>query len=101
MKRPGIVAACVLLAACTAVNANEYDPLHTLLGKLPEFKLTDQNGNVVTRDDLTGKVCVISVYFSCCNTMCPITQNNMAGLQDRLAGWPDVLLISINVFPGH
>src|SRR5262245_43678052 len=101
MKRALSFALVIVLAGALPAAADSYDPLHTSLGKLPDFKLSDQNGNIVERDQLLGKVCVISVYFSCCNTMCPITQNAMAGLQERLAGWPHVLLISINVFPGH
>jgi protein SCO1 len=101
MKRIILLTSVAILAGCAAARGDEYDPLHTSLGPLPPFKLADQNGNIVEREHLLGKVCVVSVFFSCCNTFCPITQNNMAKLQDRLAGWPDVLLISINVFPGH
>jgi protein SCO1 len=101
MKRAAIVAVVAIMIGSAAARADQYDPLHTPLGMLPQFKLADQNGNPIQREQLLGKVCVISVFFSCCNTVCPITQNAMAGLQDRLAGWPDVLLISINVYPGH
>jgi protein SCO1/2/putative membrane protein len=69
------------------------------LGKVPDFTLTDQNGNTVTRADLDGKVCVVSVFFSCCKDICPRTQAAMARLQEKFAGNPNVLLISINVYP--
>jgi len=101
MKRAAIVAVVAIMIGSAAARADQYDPLHTPLGPLPPFKLADQNGNPVQREQLLGKVCVVSVFFSCCNTVCPITQKAMAGLQDRLAAWPDVLLISINVYPGH
>jgi len=101
MNRAALVALVIILAGCQAARGDDYDPLHTPLGKLPQFKLSDQDGNPVDRERLAGKVCVVSVFFSCCTTACPITQNAMAGLQERLAGWPDVLLVSINVYPGH
>jgi protein SCO1 len=101
MKLALFAAALLILTATGAARGDDYDPLHTTLGKLPQFSLLDQNGKPVQREQLLGKVCVISVFFSCCTTMCPITQKNMASLQDRLAGWPDVLLVSINVYPGH
>jgi protein SCO1 len=101
MKLALFAAAVLILTATAAARGDEYDPLHTPLGKLPQFNLLDQNGKPVQREQLLGKVCVISVFFSCCTTMCPITQKNMASLQDRLAGWPDVLLVSVNVYPGH
>jgi uncharacterized membrane protein YozB (DUF420 family) len=89
---------CVLLLTGT-LHAQPFDSLHQKLGPMPEFKLTDQNGNTVTRQDLAGKVCVVSVFFSCCNTVCPKTQAAMARLQERFANNDNVLLLSINVYP--
>jgi protein SCO1 len=101
MKAVVVFALILVFAGCATAQGDDYDPLHTTLGPLPVFKLADQNGNSVQREQLLGKVCVVSVFFSCCTTACPITQNAMARLQENLAGWPDVLLISINVYPGH
>lgn len=101
MKAYLVLGLLLLLVGSAAVQGEEFDSLHQSLGPLPDFKLTDQSGHMIGREQLLGKVCVVSVFFSCCNTFCPITQNAMAGLQDRLAGYPDVLLISVNVFPGH
>jgi protein SCO1/2/putative membrane protein len=75
------------------------DSLRNSLGPMPPFKLTDQNGNTVTRQSMEGKVCVVSIFFSCCDKVCPKTQAAMARLQERFAGSGDVLLISININP--
>jgi protein SCO1/2/putative membrane protein len=107
MKRICVGAVLLVLLPWAAAPAGvdqgqaEYDSLHQTIGAVPDFKLTDQNGNVVQREQMLGKVCVVSVFFSCCTTFCPITQHAMEGLQGKLAGYPDVLLVSINVFPGH
>ena len=92
---------CAALALAPAADAGEFDSLHTTLGSVPPFKLLDQQGKTVERDRLLGKVCVVSVFFSCCTTMCPLTQKTMEGLQAKFANYPDVLLVSINVYPGH
>jgi uncharacterized membrane protein YozB (DUF420 family) len=101
MKRLGPIAVTVLAALAATARAQEYDPLHTTLGTLPEFKLTDQTGRTIQREDLLGKVCVVSFFFSCCATGCPENQATMARLQDQFAGNRDALLVSINVFPSN
>src|SRR5262245_34251424 len=101
MYRPALCALLLMFAIQSAAGADEYDSLHQTLGSLPPFKLLDQSGKASSREDLHGKVCVFSVFFSCCIDSCPITQRAMAELQQKLAGYPDVLLVSINVYPGH
>jgi protein SCO1/2/putative membrane protein len=101
MKRAAAFATIMVLLAPGAAAAGEQNTMRQALGTLPPFKLTDQNGRFVQRDDLLGKVCVFSVFFCQCNTSCPITQKAMAGLQDKFAAYPDVVLLSINVYPGH
>jgi protein SCO1 len=101
MWRPGLIAVTMLAALAASARAQEYDPLHTTIGTLPEFKLTDQTGRTIGRDELLGKVCIVSFFFSCCATGCPETQAAMARLQAQFAGHSDVLLVSINVFPSN
>jgi protein SCO1 len=101
MKRAMLTAVALLLVLAGMARADDYDPLHTSLGLLPDFKLTDQNGRAVGREQLLGKVCVVSFFFSCCAKGCPENQATMARLQEQFAGRDDVLLVSINVFPGN
>ncbi|HYV36294.1 MAG TPA: DUF420 domain-containing protein [Gemmataceae bacterium] len=101
MNRAGALAVFLILVGSAAARADDNDSLHQKLGALPQFKLTDQAGNTVQREQLLGKVCVVSVFFSCCTSVCPVTQDAMSKLQEHFAGYPDVLLVSINVFPGH
>src|SRR5580765_1117580 len=100
--KPWAFAVFLLVAADPLItSAAGSDSLHQTLGPLPDFKLTDQNGNTVQREQLLGKVSVVSVFFSCCAKVCPATQQAMAGLQEKLTNYPDVLLISVNIFPEH
>src|SRR4051812_22359299 len=101
MNRASLFALTALLVAAGPVRAQEQDTLKNTLGLLPEFKLTDQQGNTVNRDRLLGKVCVVSFFFTCCSTVCPKTQTAMEELQAKFAGSPDVLLVSISVFPSN
>jgi len=101
--RVGAALAGVLLAVTIASGAepanSSPDPLDTSLGKVPPFSLTDQGGRTVSRDDLRGKSWVVSFFFTSCTAGCAKTTASMKRLQDDLAIYADVLLLSITVDP--
>jgi protein SCO1/2 len=98
-----LFAAVALFGMAAAVEAetvdSSSDPLHTSLGPVPPFRLTERSGRTITNDDLHGKTCVISFFFTSCTAGCARTQASMKRLQDDLAGSPDILLVSITVDP--
>jgi protein SCO1/2 len=97
-----VVLPAVLLAAGCATrppSEEDSDSLYQDLGKVPPFRLTDQLGRTVTRDDLLGKVWVANFFFSHCAGDCSKTNATMARLQEDLAGWPDVRLVGFSVDP--
>lgn len=66
--------------------------------ELPDFQLTDQNGNKVTKADLKGRQWVASFFYTRCKTVCPAVTARLRTLQDALGG-TDVLIVSISVDP--
>ncbi|HZU39270.1 MAG TPA: SCO family protein [Gemmataceae bacterium] len=64
-----------------------------------DFALTDQDGRLVTTQDLRGKVCVFDFIFTRCGGTCPQLTANMARLQKALAGKNDVRFVSVSVNP--
>lgn len=64
---------------------------------VPEFELTDQNGRVVTRGDLRGRVWVVDFIFTRCAGPCPMMSGEMRRLQADLP--PDARLLSFSVDP--
>jgi protein SCO1/2/putative membrane protein len=66
---------------------------------LPPFSLTERSGRTITRDDLRGKVWVVSFFFTSCTAGCAQNTASMKRLQDALAGYSDVMLVSITVDP--
>ncbi len=68
--------------------------------EVPDFRLTDQNGRPVSRDDLRGKVWVASFIFTRCATMCPQVSASMAELNKELPA-DGVMLVSFTVDPEH
>src|SRR5579862_7096993 len=73
-----------------------------VLGVLPEFVLTDQDGNSIGLKQLLGKAWVANFMFTRCMATCPAQSNNMAALQEKLeeSSLKDhVRLVSFSVDP--
>src|SRR5262245_48356542 len=90
-----------LAAAADPPSGTGSDPLYTDLGSAPDFTLTERGGGKLSRADLKGKVWVVSFFFTGCTGGCPTTIENMRRLQEQLKGEPDVVLVSITVFPAQ
>lgn len=64
--------------------------------QIPEFTLTDQNGETVTHAALEGQITVLDFFFTTCPGPCPGMTAQMQHIQSQLAG-TDVRLMSISV----
>lgn len=67
--------------------------------KIADFAFTNQNGKTITQNDYKGKIYVADFFFTTCPTICPVMTTNMAWLQDKVKGMPDVMLLSHSVTP--
>lgn len=68
---------------------------------LPDFRLTDQAGREVARDDLRGRVVAINFIYTRCPLpdVCPRLSANFAVLAKKFAG--RVLFLSVTVDPDY
>jgi protein SCO1/2/putative membrane protein len=87
-----VVMACTLTPA--ARGADDFGPVG-------DFKLQERSGRTVTREDLLGKVWVASFVFTRCTRGCPQITATMRQLQDDLAPYPGVMLVTFTVDPEH
>jgi protein SCO1/2 len=73
------------------------------IGAVPDFALTDQNGNTVRRDDLLGKVWVADCIFTRCSGPCRMITANVNRLGHELAGHPpeEFRLVTVTVDPDY
>lgn len=66
---------------------------------VPEFSLTDQNGQTVTNADLRGKIWIADFIFTRCKGPCPLMTARMLEMQKALTKTPEVKLVSVTVDP--
>lgn len=67
--------------------------------KIADFKLINQEGEVITQKDYENKIYVADFFFTRCTTICPIMSNHMAELQNKFINDDDVKFLSMSVTP--
>lgn len=67
--------------------------------RISDFKVINQNGEVITHQDYENKVYVVDFFFTRCPSICPIMSNNMKKLQRAFINNDDIMLLSISVTP--
>jgi protein SCO1 len=71
-----------------------------VLGTLPAFQLTNQEGRPYGTVELRGKIWIANFIFTTCHSICPTLTRAMHSLQDRFEkGAIPVKLVSITVDP--
>ena len=78
-----------------APNDKILDTFH----RISPFKLTNQEGDVVTEKTFEGKIYIVDFFFTICPGICPKMTDNMMSLQDEFLNDDDVLLLSHSVTP--
>ena len=73
----------------------EYAKIHTI----PNFSLTNQDGQNITEKKVENKIYVANFMFTSCGSICPKMTDNMKILQNKYANDSQVLLLSHSVTP--
>ena len=92
--------ACVVLVL-TASSKTKSGPARTLpiIGQVPDFALTNQDGQAVSLADLRGHVWVADIIFTRCAGPCPIMTRQMKSLQDALPATSQAKLVTLTTDP--
>lgn len=90
----------VLWLVTRALNRPEGPVAAVPLGRVSDFRLTNQLGAPVTLGSLRGRVWVGNVIFTRCPGPCASLTRLMAGIQSDLADLPEVRLVSLTSDPG-
>jgi protein SCO1/2 len=96
----GVVALAILSVAAFAV----FQPIKVLprIGLAPGFRLTDQDGQRLTNEDLRGKIVLYNFSYAGCGEPCEQVNATLREVQDRLAqqeGEAPVTLVTLSFDP--
>lgn len=93
--------ATIALTMRVAVNVNQgHNTTLPVYGRVESLELIDQEGQVVTANDLKGTVHIVNFIFTSCQSICPKITAQMKDLQKRTSSMkPPIKLISISVDP--
>lgn len=91
--------AMVLLTRTRSSSSADFPaPVQDATFVIPPFQLIDQDGRAFTRDDLLGKISVLSVVFTNCPLACPTMTEKMSAVADAVVGSP-IQFVSISIDP--
>ncbi len=76
-------------------NSEKYNNIHTI----PSFSFINQNSEIITNEDYTGKIYVADFFFTTCPSICPKLTKQMNALQSIYNDDDDVMLLSHSVMP--
>ena len=83
-------------------KANESNSIPPpIMKKIPDFNLTNYDGEPFSRDSLLNKISVIDFIFTSCPGPCPIMSKNMRELYNQYKLHPNLQFISISVDPDY
>lgn len=71
----------------------------TITHRISGFQFTDQDGQPITQQTVSGKVYVAAFFFTACGSICPKMITQLKRVQDAFAGDTGVVLLSYSVTP--
>ena len=98
------VALGVIIIAIAGINLwSAFDtksevPSEAIETRVPDFSLTNQQGQPLNLSDMAGKIWIVDFIFTNCPTICPAMTQEMARLQSEFATDP-VYFVSFSVDP--
>ena len=92
---------CVALAFVWQRITESRAPDLPVIGSLPEFTLTNQSLQPVTKASLLGHVTLADIIFTRCGGPCPEMTRKMSALQRVLLDDPMVKLLTLTTDPGY
>lgn len=66
---------------------------------IPVFSFTDQHNNLITDQDVRGKIHIANFIFTKCGSICPIMTGHLKLLQQEFANDSNLVMLSYSVTP--
>ena len=71
----------------------------TIYPVIRDFSFINQDSQIVTNQDLLGKVTIADFFFTSCPSICPIVKKQELRVYDRFDNYPDLKLVSFTIDP--
>jgi protein SCO1/2 len=97
-KQPGLKVPYYADASFTPIwqlSTAQRDTLH----RIGDFSFTDQHHQVITREELAGKVCLSNFFFTSCSGICPRMNKLLQQVAEHFEDNKGVVLLSHSVTP--
>src|SRR5690554_320038 len=89
------------VAVVDPVSADTVYRLDTVYHQIAPFSFYDQEGDVITNQEVEGKVYVADFFFTSCPTICPIMKKQMLRVYEEFQADPDFQILSHSIDPAH
>ncbi|MBC7384146.1 MAG: SCO family protein [Bacteroidia bacterium] len=73
----------------------------TVYAHLPPFAFLNQDSNMITNENLKGKIFVADFFFTTCPSICPVMKKEMVRVFEKFKGNKSVMLLSHTIDPDH
>lgn len=83
------------------IMRNGTEVIDTIYFQIPDFRLIDQDSQVVTPESVKDKIYVADFFFTSCPTICPTMKTQMLRIHEHFKGNPSVKLLSHTIDPRH
>jgi len=94
--------ACVAVLLLALVSGCHRAPALSDYGEVPRFRMTDQSGQVISKESLQGNTWAAAFMFTRCPTACPRVTRAMRGVQlDAEKRHVPLRLVSFSVDPDN
>lgn len=93
----GIILTIIIVGAFLVYRNLNRDKLFTVM-QVPDFELINQNEETITHQNMLGKVYVVEFFFTNCPTICPIMNQNLKEVEQKI-NHPDFGVVSISIDP--
>jgi protein SCO1/2 len=113
-----LILAVLVLNACQTKSANKSLPIlgnshieevnvngerikDTIYHTIADFSFSNQEGKLVTKADVLGKVYVADFFFTSCPTICPVMKKQMLRVFEAYKNEPDFMILSHTIDPEY
>ncbi|MCX7742948.1 MAG: SCO family protein [Flavobacteriales bacterium] len=75
--------------------------IDTVYPTIPNFSFRNQEGKLITQEDIKGKIYVADFFFTTCPTICPIMKSQMLRVYETFLNEPRLVILSHSIDPEH